>query len=71
MDKKHFHSLNKTLFNTSNNSDLDLEQRKSMYSDSSFINKKMLKSMKSTQAKIPSKLDTTCSQQWPNSKPKN
>jgi hypothetical protein len=41
-----------------------------MNSDSSFINKKMLKSMKSMQAKIHSKLDTTCSQQWQNLKQK-
>jgi len=42
----------------------------SINSDSSFINKKMLKSKKSMQAKTHSKLDTTCSQLWQNSKPK-
>jgi hypothetical protein len=35
--------LKKTLFNILNNTGLDLEQKKSMNSDSSFISKKILK----------------------------
>jgi len=38
MVKNSFLFLNKTLFNTSNNSDLDLEPRRNMNSDSNFIN---------------------------------
>ena len=67
-DKKCFLFLKKTLFNILNNMGLDLEQKKSMNSDSSFIRKKILKSIKLMQAKILSELVTTCSLQWRNLK---
>jgi hypothetical protein len=62
MGKIQFLFLSRTSFSTFKNSGLDLEQKKSTNSDSRFTNKKMLKSMKSMQAKIHSDLATTSSQ---------
>ena len=69
MDKIHFLFLSRTLFSTFKNSGLDLEQKKNTNSDSHYTNRKMLKSMKSTQAKIHIDLATTSSQLWPNLNP--
>jgi hypothetical protein len=63
MGKIHFLFLSRTSFSTFKNSGLELEQKKNMNSDYNFTNKKMLKSMKSMQAKIHSDLATTSSQQ--------
>jgi len=69
--KNQFLFLNRTLLNILKSMVLELEQKKNISSDSSFINSWMLKSMKSMQDKIPSKLVITSSQLWQILKQKN